>query len=73
MIKICIADSLPVVSKGLESYFQGNSKMEVVASTKNLESLLNILNHKRCDVLLLDVELEGLSSIRDIESLLKDL
>jgi DNA-binding NarL/FixJ family response regulator len=72
MIKICIADSLPVVSQGLQSYFQGNSRMEVVASAKNLESLLNVLNHKRCDILLLDVELEGLSSIRDIKSLLKD-
>ena len=72
MIKICIADSLPVVSQGLQSYLQGNTRMEVVASAKNLESLLNVLNNKRCDMLLLDVELEGLSSIRDIKSLLKD-
>ncbi len=72
MIKICIADSLPVVVQGLQSYFQGNTRMEIVASAKNLESLLNVLNNKRCDMLLLDVELEGLSSIRDIKSLLKD-
>lgn len=72
MIKICIADSLPVVIQGLHSFFQGNTRMEVVASAKNLESLLNVLNGKRCDILLLDVELEGLSSIRDIKSLLKD-
>ena len=72
MIKICIADSLPVVIQGFQSFFQGNTRMEVVASAKNLESLLNVLNHKRCDILLLDVELEGLSSIRDIKSLLKD-
>ena len=72
MIKICIADSLPVVSQGLQSYFQGNTRMEVVASAKNLESLLNVLNGKRCDILLIEVELEGLSSIWDIKSLLKD-
>ena len=72
MIKIGIADRLPVVSQGLQSFFQGNTRMEVVASAKNLESLLNVLNNKRCDMLLLDVELEGLSSIRDIKSLLKD-
>jgi DNA-binding NarL/FixJ family response regulator len=72
MIKMCIADSLPVVSQGLQSYFQGNTRMEVVASAKNLETLLNVLNNKRCDILLLDVELDGLSSIRDIKSLLKD-
>lgn len=72
MIKICIADSIPVVIQGLQSYFQGSSKMEVVASAKSLESLLNILNGKRCDIAIVDVELDGLSSIRDIKSILKD-
>ncbi len=72
MVKICIADSLPVVIQGVQSFFQGNTKIEVVASAKNLESLLALLNSKRCDLVLLDVELEGLSSIRDIKSLLKD-
>ena len=72
MIKIGIEDSLPVVVHGLQSYFHGNTKMEVIASAKNLESLLSLLKSKRCDILLLDVELDGLSSIRDIKSLLKD-
>ena len=72
MIKICIADSLPVVVHGLQSYFHGNTRMEVIGSAKNLESLLSLLEAKRCDILLLDVELDGLSSIRDIKSLLKD-
>ena len=72
MTKIGIADSLPVVSYGLQSYFHRNSRMEVIASAKNLESLLSLLKSKRCDILLLDVELDGLSSIRDIKSLLKD-
>ncbi len=72
MIKIEIADSAPVVTHGLESYFQGNTKMEVIGSANNLESLLLLLETKRCDILILDVELDGLSSIRDIKSLLKD-
>ena len=72
MIKIGIADSLPVVVHGLQSYFHGNTRMEVIGSAKNLESLLSLLKSKRCDILLLDVELDGLSSIRDIKSLLKD-
>ncbi|WP_026724232.1 response regulator transcription factor [Flavobacterium sasangense] len=72
MTKIGIADSLPVVVHGLQSYFHGNTKMEVIGSAKNLESLLSLLETKRFDILLLDVELEGLSSIRDIKSLLKD-
>lgn len=72
MTKIGIADSLPVVVHGLQSYFHSNTKMEVIGSAKNLESLLSLLETKRFDILLLDVELEGLSSIRDIKSLLKD-
>ena len=36
MTKIGIADSLPVVVHGLQSYFHGNTKMEVIASSKNL-------------------------------------
>lgn len=72
MIKICIADSFPVVAHGLQSYFYGNSKFEVIASVRNLESLLQILNAKPCAILILDIELQGLSSIRDIKSLIKD-
>ena len=72
MIKLCIADSFPVVIEGLQSYFQGNSKAEIVGTAKNLESLLVFLDSRRCDILLLDIEFDGLSSIRDIKSLLKD-
>lgn len=72
MIKICIADSFPVVAHGLQSYFHGNSKFEVIASVRNLESLLQILNSKPCSILILDMELDGLSSIRDVKSLVKD-
>ena len=72
MIKICIADSFPVVAHGLQSYFYGNSKFEVIASVRNLESLLQVLNNKPCSILVLDIELDGLSSIRDVKSLIKD-
>jgi DNA-binding NarL/FixJ family response regulator len=72
MIKICLADSFPVVIEGLKSYFQGNIKIEVIGSAKNLESLLSIIKNNRCNIIILEVELEGLSSIRDIKSLLRD-
>ena len=72
MIKIGIADSLPVVVHGLQSFFHGNTKMEVIGSAKNLESLLSLLEAKLCDILILDVELDGLPSIRDIKNLMKD-
>lgn len=72
MIKICVADSLPVVAKGVQSYFQGNTKFEIKAFASNLETLLAGLDSKKIDILLLDIELDGLSSIRDIKSILKD-
>jgi len=72
MIKICIADSFPVVIKGLQAYFQGNSKFQVVALAKDLQSLLTELESKKINILVLDVALNGLSGIRDIKSLIKD-
>lgn len=72
MIKICVADSLPVIVKGIQSHFQGNTKFEIRAVAKNLETLLTELDSKKINILLLDLELDGLSSIRDIKSLLKD-
>lgn len=72
MVKICIADSLPVVAKGLQVYFQANPTFEIVAIARNLENLLSELDSKQIHILILDVELNGLSSIRDIKSLLKD-
>jgi DNA-binding NarL/FixJ family response regulator len=72
MIKIGIADSFPIVIEGLQSYFQDNKKIEVIGTAKNLAALLPILNKKDCEILILDIEFDGFSSIRDIESLLKD-
>lgn len=72
MTRVCIADSFPIVTSGIQSYFQGNSKIEIVAKSNNLESLLRELNAKKIDILILEIELDGLSSIRDIKSLLKD-
>jgi DNA-binding NarL/FixJ family response regulator len=72
MIKICLADSLPVVAKGIESYFEKNSNFEIKAFVPNFEILLSELESKKVDILLLDLDLEGMSSIRDIKRILKD-
>lgn len=72
MTRVCIADSFPIVTSGIESYFQGNSKIEIVAKSNNSESLLNELNAKKIDILILEIALDGLSSIKDIKRLLKD-
>ena len=47
MIKICLADSLPVVVKGIESYFENNSNFVIKAIAPNLESLLTALDAEK--------------------------
>lgn len=72
MIKICVADNHPVVIHGIKSYFETNAQIDVVAAATNLENLVNILQDKTIDVIVLDLELNGISSIRDIKGLVKD-
>lgn len=72
MIKVCIADSAPVVSYGIHSYFKNHPKIECVSVAKNSELLLQELNSKELQIVVLDIELQGLSGLRDIKSLLLD-
>jgi DNA-binding NarL/FixJ family response regulator len=72
MIKVCIADNAPVISYGIWSYFKNHSKINCIAEANSIEHLLNVLNTKEVDLLLLDMELNGLSSLRDIKSLIQD-
>jgi DNA-binding NarL/FixJ family response regulator len=72
MIKVCIADSAPVVSYGIHSYFKNHTKIECVTVAKNSELLLQELNSKELQIVVLDIELQGLSGLRDIKSLLLD-
>lgn len=72
MIKICIADNHPVVIQGIKSFFSTNSTVEVVASATNFEELSSSLQSKAVNILVLDIELNGISSIRDIKSIIKE-
>ncbi len=72
MTKVCIADNLPVVIQGIKSYFKDNSQFEISSHASNLKDLLDALQLRKIDILLMDIELEGVSSIRDIKALIKD-
>ena len=72
MIKICVADNHPVVLQGIKSYFSTGSQIAIVAISSNLDELQNTLQSKTIDIVILDLELEGVSSIRDIKSLIKE-
>lgn len=72
MIKVCVADNFPVVHFGVKSYFKDHSEISIVANIGNFSMLNEILQTKEIDVLLLDLELEGLTSIFEVKSILKE-
>ncbi|WP_130735363.1 response regulator transcription factor [Flavobacterium sp. J27] len=72
MIKICVADNQPVVVQGIKSYFNDHSTIHVMASAFDLKSLTTILQSKAIDIVIMEFELAGITSIRDIKVLLKD-
>jgi DNA-binding NarL/FixJ family response regulator len=71
MIKVCIADNYPVVHYGVKSYFKDHAEISIVANVGNFLMVRDILLTKEIDVLILDLELEGLSSIFEVKSVLK--
>lgn len=72
MIKVCIADNFPVVHFGVKSYFKDNADISISANVGNFMMVRDILQTKEIDVLVLDLELEGLSSIFEVKALLKN-
>ena len=72
MIKVCIADNYPVVHFGVKSYFKDNADISIVANVGNFLMVRDILLTKEIDVLVLDLELEGLASIFEVKALLKN-
>ena len=72
MIKVCIADNYPVVHFGVKSYFKDNADISIVANVGNFAMVQDILQTKDIDVLVVDLDLEGLSSIFEIKAILKN-
>jgi len=72
MIKVCLADNNPVVHFGVKSYFKDHDDISIVANVGNFIMVRDILLNKEIDVLILDLELEGLSSIFEVKNILKN-
>jgi DNA-binding NarL/FixJ family response regulator len=72
MIKLCLADNHPVVHYGMKSYFKDNTQISFVGVVNNLDSLLDCLSKKTVDVAVIDLELDGLTSISSVKSLIKE-
>jgi DNA-binding NarL/FixJ family response regulator len=72
MINVCIADNFPVVHFGIKSYFKDHSDISIVSNIGNFSMIQDALKTKKIDVLVLDLELNGLSSIFDVKAILKN-
>ena len=72
MIKVCVADNFPVVHYGIKSFFKDHSDISIVANIGNFSMLKEILQSKEINVLLIDLELEGLKSIFEVKAILKE-
>ena len=72
MIKVCLANNHPVVHFGVKSYFKDHDAISIVANVGNFLMVRDILLTKEIDVLILDLELEGLSSIFEVKNILKN-
>lgn len=72
MIKISIADNQPVVMHGLRSFFRNHLKISVVNSIYNLKDLESGLKNTKSNLLIIDIELEGLHSINSLKKIIKE-
>lgn len=71
MIKVCFADNYPVVHFGVKSYFKDSSEISIVANVGNFSMIEDVIQTKNIDVLVLDLDLEGLASILEVKALIK--
>ncbi|QYJ68570.1 response regulator transcription factor [Flavobacterium litorale] len=72
MIKLCLADNHPVVHYGMKSYFKESSEFSFVGVVNNLGNLIEVLSDKTVNVAIVDLELEGLTSINALKSLVEE-
>lgn len=71
MINVCFADSYPAIQEGIKMYFKNHPHVNIVATVSNLSMILDLLETRAIDILILDLELEGFSSIFEIKTILK--
>lgn len=72
MISICLADNSPVIHHGIKSYFAPSTEVSINAHVKNYSDLKKALSKGKIDIVLLDVELNGLNSIITLRSLVNE-
>lgn len=71
MIRLFVIDDHPVVREGLVSALQDDAEFQVVGSAGSFEESLPLIDTSRPDVILLDLELPGISGLKAIPKLVE--
>ncbi|HEY0047139.1 MAG TPA: response regulator transcription factor [Flavobacterium sp.] len=72
MINVCLADNYPVVHFGVKSYFRDHAEINIVSNVGNFFMIPEALRNKEIDVLIMDLELDGLTSIYEVKAIIKN-
>jgi len=72
MIKVCVADNYPVVHFGIKSFFKDHTAISIVANVGNFSMVKDVLYNKTIDVLVIDLDLEGLTSLHELKAVIKN-
>jgi len=70
MIKIVVADSHPIVHKGIKAYFRDSTEISIVGKALTASELFSYLESKMVDVVVLEMDLyksDGLAVLRRIK------
>ena len=69
MIRCIIVDDEPLARDVLETYIADNKQLELVASCKNSEEGLEVVEKEHIDVIFLDIQMPDVSGINLVKSL----
>ncbi|WP_432672002.1 LuxR C-terminal-related transcriptional regulator [Flavobacterium sp. SM2513] len=72
MINISIADNQPVVMHGIKSFFKNHSAISISDTIYHLHDIDNSLKTKIANILMIDIDLEGLHSIKSLRRILRE-
>lgn len=72
MINVCLADNFPVVHFGVKAYFKDHPEINVVSNVGSFFMVPDALRNKEINVLIIDLELDGLKSIYELKAIIKN-
>ena len=71
MVNVCIADNFPVEHFAMKAYFKNHAEISIVSNVGNFFMVPDALKNREIDILIIDLELEGLKSIYEIKSIIR--